>query len=60
MWWDKWHREYPEWREEHYRTDPRTPVMRWLEFQPGTTRPAYSASWNKPAWRQEVPQTGVY
>ena len=27
--------------------------MRWREFQPGTTRPAYSASWNKPAWRQE-------
>ena len=52
-WWTKWHAEHPEWREEHYRADPRTPVMRWKEFQSGTMRPAYTASWEKPAWRQE-------
>jgi len=58
-WWTKWHAEHPEWREEHYRADPRTPVMRWKEFQSGTMRPAYTASWEKPAWRQEYLRQGL-
>ena len=58
-WADKWHVEHPGWKEEHYRIDPRTPVMRWKEFQPGTLRPAYTASWDRPAWRQEYNRQGA-
>ncbi|KAK2147638.1 hypothetical protein LSH36_543g00008 [Paralvinella palmiformis] len=58
-WWDKWHIEHPDWKDEHYRTDPRTPVMRWRDFQPGTNRPAHIASWNKPPWRQEYRKQGL-
>lgn len=58
-WWGKWHCEHPEWREEHYRLDPRTPVMRQVEFQPGTTRPPYREKWDHPPWRQEYRREGV-
>eukprot|EP00918_Siedleckia_nematoides_P073017 GHVU01159419.1.p1 GENE.GHVU01159419.1~~GHVU01159419.1.p1 ORF type:complete len:194 (+),score=10.99 GHVU01159419.1:40-621(+) len=59
-WWDKWHWQHPEWKEEHYRSDPMSPVMRKQAFQSGTMRPAYTASWNKPRpdyHRQGLPET---
>lgn len=63
-WWSKWHWDQPEWKEEHYRHDSRTPVMRKISFQPGTERPPYRESCGYPAWRQEyrcqgVPETEV-
>ena len=58
-WADKWHVVQPEWRDEHYRNDLRTPVMRCIEFQPGTLRAPYTASWDRPAWRQEYRRQGL-
>ena len=58
-WWDKWHREDPHWREDYYRIDPCTPVMRKIEHQHGTLKPSYLPSMEKPAWRQNYLRSGL-
>ena len=57
-WWSKWHHEYPEWRDEHYRFDSQFPVMRRTTFNAGVTKPAYKASLDKPEWRQDYHRQG--
>ena len=57
-WWDKWHWELPEWREEHYRIDSRFPVMRRKEFCPGVERPAYRPWSDKSPLRPEFLRRG--
>jgi len=58
-WWSKWHHQHPEWHTEHYRTNSMTPVMRKIEFEAGTLKPAYTASWDHPDWRQQYLRQGV-
>jgi len=48
----------PEWREEHYRLDPKFPVMRRKEFWPGVERPAYHPWSDKSPVRPEFLRQG--
>lgn len=59
--WTKWQPDHPEYKahDEHFRLDPRAPMMRKREFETGVMKPAHQMATTKPDWRAEYHVQGV-